>query len=253
VTDDAAVADLLAFGRPLGTVWPARPPRPLPDKDAREHSLEVLREFISRLVFRRTMEENVEPQGFQVPLDRIHIYQPDDPKEAGFPSIGFLPGRGFHESYGLGPPLPVENTVDVFGPGTVLVRQSDYVELFTIEILSAKHAVRRAIVAGLKTALRANDSSLSTDLKLANYFDQTARFWLDESTYMQEAAAVRNRRRAHLFVELRVAEVFLVDYVNMKLIVDLGGVEATEVYDGNLFLDFGETSLVERRCSDDGT
>lgn len=252
---NAELAELLAFGVPFGTVWPARPPRPLLDKDAREHSLERLREFISLLVFRRTMAKNEAPKGFQIPKERIHVYQPDDPYDIELPAIAFVPGRGFHEEWGLGPPRPIEDTADVFAPGTVLVQQSDYVEIFTIEVLSAKHATRRAIVAGLKQALRATDTSLSTDLSLPSYFDQIARFWLDESTYIDEPESVKNRRRAQMFVELRVAEVFLVDYVTMTSIVDLGGSDASEVFDGNLWLDFGttpvDTRIIRPECAGD--
>lgn len=258
VPTNEEIANLLAFGVPMGTVWPPRPPRPLNDKDAREQALERLAEFISLLVFRRTMEPNVPPRGFQLPRDRIHVYQPDDLKDVEFPAIAFLPGRGMHVPQGLGPPLPMEDTQDVYGAGTVLVKQSDYVETFTIEVLSAKHAFRRAIVAGLKQALRSTDTTLSTDLSLPGYFDQVARFWLDESTYIDDnPEVVKNRRRAHLFVELTVPEVFLIDYVELRPIVDLGGADASEVYDGNLWLDFGETPFnsgtARSRCSGDSS
>lgn len=249
------IAELLAFGKPMGVTWPPRPPRPLPHKDAREYALERLRTFISLLVFRRTMETSRPAQGFRLKEPRIHIYQPDDVHDLTPPAMAFLPGRGFHEPLGLGPPLPIEGTIDKYGQGTVLVWQSDYTELFTIEVFSAKHAIRRAIVAGLKTVLRANETSLSTDLLLPEYFDQVARFWLNESTYLDNPEVVKNRRTAHLFVELVVPEVFLIDYVTLTSIIDLGGPDANEVYDGNVFLDFGETpvdpSILRSRCAED--
>jgi hypothetical protein len=249
-----AIAELFAFGRPIGEVWPRRPDRPLADKDAREHALEQLRKFISLLVFRRTMEPGAPARGFRVPIDQIHVYQPDDAKLIKLPAIGFLPARGHHEEFGLGPPQPIEETQDVYGPGTVLVYQSDYVELFTVEVFAAKHAIRRGVMAGLKDVLRACDSSAAIGLKLPGYYDRVARFWMPDSQYVQEPEIVKNRRRGQLFIELRVPEVRLVDYVTMRPVVDLGGADASEVYDGNVWLDFGETPvdsrIVRPECED---
>lgn len=219
----------LLTGIPFGKVYPPEPPPAgLPDKDAREHALERFADFISLLVFQRTGSIGGKPISFRVPRESVHIFQPDDVKDLTFPCIGILPGRGVHESYGLGPPVMLDDTVDLFGKGTVLVRQSDYTETIVVEVIGAKHAERRAIVAGLKEALRAVDDSYATRMILPDYFDQVAEFSLNDSQYIDDDHAVRNRRRAHLFVDLVVPEVFLVRYREFRPEV------AVEVEDGQV-------------------
>lgn len=224
----------LLTGVPFGTVWPPKPPpRGLPDKDAREHALKQFKLFVSLLVFNRPGNINEPPIPFKVPEDSIHIYQPDDVKTAELAGIGILPGRGVHQEYGLGPAVVLEDTVDVFGQGTVLVRESEYTEVFTIEIVAAKHAERTAIAAGLKEVLRYADDSYAIRLRLPGYYNQVASFSLNESMPIDDDHAVRNRRRAHLYVELTVPEVFLVWYRLLQPRIDLevedGGVIALEL------------------------
>lgn len=234
--------ELLAFGTtPVGTVYPPQPPRPLPDKDPREYALERLKEYLARLRFRRTMATGELPRGFRVPRERIHLFWPDSPVQVRTPSIAFVPGRGTHDYLGLGVPVICSNSADVYGPGTVLVYQSDYVETFTIEVAAAKHAVRRAVMAGIKVALRIGDTSTVVSFNLPDYYNVVARFSLDESEVADNPDAVKNRRIGQLFVEMRVPEVFLVDYTQLQVVVDLGGLDATRVWDGNLFADLDGT------------
>lgn len=251
----ASLAELFAFSPPYGSVWPPRPSQPLPDKDAREYALERFALFISLLVFRRTMAPGQKARGFRIPRQRVHVYQPDDVEDVAFPAVAFIPGRGYHEEFGLGPAMPIEETADVYAPGTVLVRQSDYVETFTVEVLSAKHAIRRSVIAGLKQVLRSSEERLSTDLVLPDYYDQVAQFSMAESEYIEGPETVKNRRIGHLYVELRVPEVFLTNYVPLVPIVDLGGPDQDNVFDGNVWLDFGETrfgpEVLRPRCEGD--
>lgn len=234
--------ELLAFGTvPLGEVYPPQPPRPLPDKDPREYALERLKEYLARLKFRRTMAAGQQPRGFRVPRERIHLYWPDSPVQVVTPSIAFVPGRGTHDYLGIGAPVICQGSVDVFGPGTVLVYLSDYVETFTVEVAAAKHAVRRAVVAGIKVALRIGDTSTVASFNLPDYYNVVARFSLDESEVADNPDAVKNRRIAQLFVEMRVPEVFLIDYTLLRPVVDLGGLDATRVFDGNVYADLEGT------------
>lgn len=226
------IEDIVA-GSLVGNVLPTQVKPPLPHKDAREYALERLRDFICTLVFRRTGEEHQPDQsiGFMLKSTNVHVYQPDDPHELQFPSIGILPSRGIHEAYGLGPPMIIEESWNVYGKDTALVRQSEYTELVPIEVIATHHPMRRAIVAGLKSIFRQSEDSDAIRLTLPKYYDQVAQFRLDESQYIDDPPALLNRRRSHLFVELRVCEVSLTNVRELRPHVEL---HAT---DGNVSLE----------------
>lgn len=215
---------------PVGSTALKSALEPLPDKDGRQLALERLKRFVSLLRFRRTARVGQPALGFRLPPESIHLYLPDDPKDANLPSVAFLPGAGLHDTQGLGPPVALEETADLYGPGTAVVRLGEYVEEFVIEVMAAKHAARRAIVAGLTTALRAQEESSALRLSLPDYFGAAASFALLGSSYLEEPAAVKNRRRAHLFVELRVPELAFVRIAKLRPEIQL------HVVDGNLGL-----------------
>jgi hypothetical protein len=218
----------LLFNSTLNRVYPPMPAALLPDKDARDYALAKLREYLCALVFQRTGDVNGPTIPFSLPKDSIQIQQPDDIKNLPLPGIGIIPGRGVHESIGLGPPVVIESSKDIAGPGTALLRNGDYVEPVTIEVWGSKSAERRALVAGLKSALRASDGSYGIYLLLPEYYNMTAEFALNESQYIDGDEVSRNRRRAHLMVTMRVCEVTLTN-VN-----DLNSSLETTVLDGNL-------------------
>jgi hypothetical protein len=214
----------------LNVVYPPQPLPVLPDKDARDYALERLREYFCSLIFRRTNAPGLEAIPFCLPFESVLIQQPDDLKDAPLPGIAIIPGRGVHDTYGLGPPTVLEDTVGVAGPGTALLRAGDYIEPFIVEVWGSKKAERRALVAGLKAAFRANDGSSAIFLSLPAYYNETAAFELIESQYIDGDEVSRNRRRAHLMVTMRVCEVTLVNVRQMNADV------ATTVLDGNVFL-----------------
>lgn len=218
----------LLFNNTLGEVFPEQAAQPLPDKDARDYALERLKEYFCALIFQRTGGIGEPSIAFQLPEDSVHIAQPDDIKNLPLPGIGIIPGRGVHETYGLGPPVMLEKSVGIAGPGTALLRRGDYVENFVVEVWGSKIAERRALLAGLKSALRASDSSSSIYLSLPSYFDMTAGFMLNESQPIDGDEVSRNRRRGHLMVELRVCEVTLTNVRELNTSV------GTTVLDGNL-------------------
>lgn len=222
-------AAALMTGLPHGTVYPGPPGPPLQDVDAREHALRTLATFMSLLRFQRTGNEGGPPIPFRIKLDRINVYQPDDvDNHPAAPCIGILPGRVVHEPYGLGPPAVIEGTMDVYGVGTVLVRRSDHIETVGIEVVTAKHAELRGVLAGLKEALQAGDDSGALRLRCPNYFDRVACFRLDESEQIDDEAAALNRRRGHLFVLLQVEEVSLVRYRKMNVRAEVDVIGPTE-------------------------
>lgn len=197
----------LLFNNTLNHVAPEAALPKLPDRDAREHGLEALRQYIGALIFRRTNAPGLPPIEFQIPTSSIYKEQPDDVENLLLPAIGFVPSVGKHLTFGLGPPRVLEDSMGVNGHNTALLHVSDYVEPITIEVWASKIAERRAIVAGLKIALRASDASSAIYLKLPNYYGMPACFALMGSQYIDDDATVRNRRRAFLMVEMTVCEV----------------------------------------------
>ena len=217
------------FNSTLNVVMPPRPVPDLPDADARDYALYRFRDFLSCLIYRRRMAEGSPPNPFRVPKKSIHVHFPDDIKRATLPGFGMIPGAGIHDSAPeLGPPRILEDSKDKFGPGTVLIRKSDYEETFTLEAWGAKHAERRALMAGVKCALRSSDRSYALQLTLPDYFNAVASFELDDSQYVEDDNTVRNRRRGHLFIKLNVCEVGLVNVVDINPQFEL------EVLDGNV-------------------
>lgn len=221
----------LLYNNTAGVVYPPQATQPLPDKDARDYALERLREYMCALVFHRTGVEKQPAIPFQLPKDSVHIAQPDDVKDMPLPGIAIIPGRGVHETYGLGPPIVIDGSEGVAGPGTALRRLGDHIENFIIEVWGSKKAERRALLAGLKSALRASDSSSAIYLSLPDYYNMTAGFMLNESQPIDGDEVSRNRRRGHLMVELRVCEVALTNVRELNSSVD------TRVLDGNLTLE----------------
>lgn len=227
---EAAAEALLRPGAEYhGTVVPLRARPKLQDRDSRDAAMRRLRDFIALVVFQLTGDQAKPTYPFSIPKDNIFTDQPDDLEKLPQPGVGFVPARGTHVPFGLGPAVAMEHTRDLYGEGTVLVKQSEYVEQFTVEVWTDKIAMRRAILAGLKQLFRMSDASYALQLTLPNYYDQVASFTLDDSQPIDDDAAVRNRRRGHLYVELRVTDVSLVNYVELDptiIVEELGpGVE----------------------------
>src|SRR5690606_5486901 len=120
--DQSGAEQTMSFinGSSLNAVYPPRPRPPLPDRDARDYALRRLREFLAALVYRRTGAPGQPTIAFRVPKLDIHIHQPDDITNLNMPAFGIVPGRGFHETFGLGPPQIIDGTEDLYGPGTAL-------------------------------------------------------------------------------------------------------------------------------------
>lgn len=238
----ASPFDLLAPGStPLGVTYPPRAMPPLPTHDARSRALERLKEFLSRVTFRRPMASGQPPEAFRVPAQQIHTYQPDDIVPATVPSIAFVPGLGATVPIGLGPAVSVDDTEDVYGEGTVLYTMGDHEETFVIDILAAKHAVRRAIVAGLEVVMGQGEESPALRLSLPDYYDRVATFLLGDVEYVDDGEVVKNRRRARVMCGLSVPKVLLVNRVTMQLVLDYGGDGSPGILDGNYYLDLDGT------------
>lgn len=200
----------------FGEVYPERKEHPLPPTTARDFAVKRLREFFSLLIFSRKGVDAEHPISFRVPIDRIYTEQPDNIPDLAYPALGFIPSRGVHNTYALGPPDFVEDSFDAYGPGTALLLQGEYTETFQVETWATHPAERQALQAGVQAALRVSQRSQALTLTLPDYFDRVATFRLDESQNVDDPDLVRNRRRGQLQVVLVVPEVLLVDAVTLR-------------------------------------
>jgi hypothetical protein len=205
-------------------VWPDRPAQALPSYDARNAALKQFRRFLSTLMFQRSgpiADDTATSIPFRVPIENIHIYQPDDIKMAKMPGFGIVPSLGVTEAFGLGPNDPEEDSFDVWSPGTVLVVTGDYQENFTLEVWGSKQAERRALVAGVKAAMMVSQDSSALRLRLTEYYDRAASFQILDTIYVDGDEVARNRRRALITIQLQVSEVALINANRLRPSFDL--------------------------------
>jgi hypothetical protein len=203
-------------GETFGNVFPPRPPVALPTIEARTAALRAFANYLATLRFMRPgFKGSPFPEEFRVKREDIHVEQPDGVVDLRFPSIAFLGGRGTYDWFRLGGPYLFDETYNCFGPGTVLAWAGDYVEDFTIECWASKKPERRAMIAGIEAAMLRSESSTATRFELTEFFGVVASYDLSQRE-LNEDEAVRNRRRAMLYVNLRVPVVELVNAVTLK-------------------------------------
>jgi hypothetical protein len=206
------------------------PPFPPPEVDARTHALSAFREFVSTLLFRRRgIAPDFAPIDMRVPKDRIFIEQPDNVVELEFPAIAFLPGTGNYEWWGLGGSQVDDSSLGRYAPGTVIVSPATYVETFVIEAWASKPGERRAIFAGLESAMLLFQDVTTLRMRLPGYFDRTAVFALADRTLIDDPDAVRNRRRGHLSVQLSVPMAFLANAKTLQPFVHVNVVASASL------------------------
>jgi hypothetical protein len=165
-------------------------------------------------------------------LENIHIEWAEAKTDAVTPSIAVQPGDHEFVPMGLTSFLD-ERTRDVFGLGTVLEVQSEYVETFELEITAQRRAERRAMLAGLQSALSPTEQRFGVVFALPAYYGQTARFTPKGGRLGHEMSEALNRRKAWLRVELRVNVVRLVHYAPMipivRAVVDVDPLDGSRV------------------------
>jgi hypothetical protein len=225
MVNDEAAAKLAGtpWGEGLGV-------RALPDKDPRYYALRALRRYLSLLDFSRTGTTVGMPVAFRVPAASIYTEQPDDVAGLVFPSLSLLAGRGVHASVDFGAGTVYESEIDRYAPGTTVLQQAEYTEQFTLEVWASHEPERRALMAGLKVALRPLQETDALRLKLPAYLDRVAEFTLLGSQYIEEPDIIRGRRRGHMYLELRVPEVQLVDAVTLVPVITLQVVDADDPF-----------------------
>lgn len=200
----------------FGRVNPRGKERPLPAYDARTHALTRFRDFLAELEWSRPGNVGEPEITYRIPKEDIYPDQPDDPASMNFPSLAFLPARGMHDQYTLGPSDLIEESFGMYGKNTVLLRQGEYIELFLVEAWGSHVSDRRSILAGIQAVMRMNQRSNALQLSLPNYYGRVASFSLVDSQYIDDPDVVRGRRRGQVAIELRVPEVMLVDAITMR-------------------------------------
>lgn len=218
----------LLFGTPWGETFPKRPnPPPLP-VDGRTVALRVLRKYLGELTFLKPAGRD--PQGkalplveFKIPERNILIGWPDYEKAMEFPSVTFLHGVGNYDTIGLTGYVE-ENTRDKYGIGTVVQWMSEYREDVILEIWANKKPELRSILAGIETALSPTEQMYGLRFRMPDYFDELVCFTVGTRQEFDEADSAKNRRHAHITLEMRFTVVALVNYVlarpEINLMVD---------------------------------
>lgn len=200
------------FGGWFGDVYPVKTPVPLVAVDAREHALSAFADFLAELEF--SNPQSLQKPRFQIPREQVHTEQPPDPTVLTFPAIAFLPQRGTHDNFSIG--APDDSSLDVFAPGTVVMKLGEYIEPFGIEVWGPHNPIRTSILAGIVDAMRTGMRSQSLLFQLPNYFNITARISLLQSEHVDDPDVVRNRVKARIYAMLEVPEVKLVNAATLQ-------------------------------------
>jgi hypothetical protein len=201
---------------------------PLPTETARHAMVRALKEWFATLKFKRpdTRGPGVEGEPFVVKAPNILEEWPDPEKKLVYPSIAITEGTGVHETLGL-TPIVDEASYNVYSPFTALVQLAEYAETLQITLWAADRGERRALLAGLVSAMNPVPNQYGFKLKVSReYFDRIATFQLVREQLIDGEETVRNVRRADLFVEARIPVVKLMPFRELDPRVELEVTEA---------------------------
>lgn len=199
--------------RTAGATYPGKSQR-LPERDAREHALAALRDYLAAVPISDPENAN---GVLRIAKDDVHAEAADAEHVPTLPACGVVSSESTFASQYLGGQVDLEDTFGVYGCNTVLSFVGWHREIVSLEIWCKDVPQRRAVVAALKAAFCASEGRGSVDLKLPAYFDRLARFTLIGANVVDEPESLRGgRRRAFLKLELLVAEVLLLDAGTMR-------------------------------------
>lgn len=214
-----AVRGLLS-GTPFGELYPPKTGRPFLAIDGRTAALHVLREYVTNLVFYRSGGPMAPPIAFSIKEANFHIEWPDYEVDEVSPSIAIVSSRANYDVIGLVSYIE-EETRDVYGQGTVLQWQAEYVETINLEVMTAKKAERRAILAGLETSFSPTEQYSGLRFRMPEYYDELVCFTLNKREVMDDPDSAKNRRKAQLEMEMRFNIVALVNYQDAKPVIQV--------------------------------
>ena len=174
-------------------------------------ALRWLGRYIAELTFFRPGDQGGKPIPFTVPFDNYQVGRPDYDKDMPFPGVA-ITGQPVEHLYPGFTPWLDESTVDLYGRGTVVQIVNEAREELLMEIWGNKLPELRAIWSGLEVMFAPVEEMFGLRLKMPDYFNTTVCFTLLRSEWQDDEPAVRNRRSAHLYVEMRFCTSKLVNY-----------------------------------------
>lgn len=209
MSDQTPIKDLLV-GTPFAAVWPPKSDLDLPAVDGRTAALRTLRRYISELTFHLPGPKGSgRTERFRIPVEKVHVEQPDKEVKLAPPSVVFLPGPIEYLPIGLATALD-ESSKDRHGAGTALQIQAEYRELVTVEFWALDKPHRRAMLAGIESAFSPTEQMYGLRLRMPDYYDQSVCFTLDGGMRPDDPDNVRNRRWGYGTFEVRFDVVRLV-------------------------------------------
>lgn len=204
----------LFVGLPYGQ-YTGKPQPRSPIDDQRTAALRSFRRFVNDVTFYRAGPKNGPPIDFKVPKDSFLIEWPDREVDLQFPACVVVPGNGAYEDLGIGGSFLIEKTRDVFGKGTVLQMQSQYIETFQLAVLGTSRAERRALRAGIESLLFPSETASGLKLKMPTFYNQIGTFLLSTSQVQDDEDSAKGRRVMTFGIELRFTSVVLVTYADL--------------------------------------
>ena len=212
----------LVKGRLYGTVYPPKKNPPGLAVDGRTIALRTLARYIAALTFWRPGDTRGSPPiPFTIPIERFFIEMPDDKQSMGFPCITVVHNTAQYKVIGLTPYVE-EDSLDQWGPGTVVQWQDEYVEDIQLEVWCNMKAERRAILAGIETALSPTEQQAGLRFHMPDYYDEIVCFMLSTRRLVDNPDSLRKRRSATLGINMRFTVVALVNAVTMQPVMRLG-------------------------------
>jgi hypothetical protein len=229
------IAKLLQ-GSPFGATFPPRPapPAATQQEDGRTVALRILREYLAALVFYCPQGPGLPPRAFQLRAENIWIETPNaDSVELKMPAVVVLGSRAVYDPIGLTAYVE-EDTVDVYGRGTVVQWQSEYQEIINLEIYASQEPELRSLLAGIETAITPTEQLYGLRFVMPDYFNEMVCFTLTRRENYNDDNSGKGRRHAQVEIEMRLTIVALVNYVPLRpqIEVDVGSDPQTqEPYD----------------------
>lgn len=204
----------LLVGEPWGSVFPPRPAPPGQSLDGRTAALEVLRDYVCDLRFFRQGAPGAPPIPFQVRPENFHVEWPDNEDDLNSPSIAVIPAQAKYDPIGLTNYVD-EDSLDVFGRGTVLQAVDEYQEQIKLEVHASHVSERRALLAGLETAFQPTEFMAGVRFKMPSYFGQIVTFGLLTRELVEGPDSAKNRRKATVTLDMRFVVVSLQNVAKM--------------------------------------
>jgi hypothetical protein len=224
-------------GQLWGEVFPTKANPPPQSIDGRTAALYTLRDYVTALTFYRYAGPSAPPIPFSIPPSRFYVEWPDSTVDETFPSMAIVQSRADYDTIGLVSYIE-EDTVDVYGKGTVLQWQAEYVETINVEVWASKKAERRAILAACEIAFSPTEQMSGVRFMMPLYFNELVCFTLTRREIMDNPDSARNRRSAQLEIEMRFNVVRLVNALTLQPVVK---VNVDVDMDTNLPVDLTQT------------